>query len=258
MKTVNIKLEEIQDPKFQPRAGLEVEGIESLSKSIEEIGLINPVVVRQTDSGYELIAGTRRYHAHKMLGRESIPAKVIKGDEREAALLQWSENFHRQDLNPIEQAAMLLFMIDELKYSTAELASFCNKSREWISRSLSLLDLDDAVQDAVRQGRLSPSVANELRVISDKPLRDDYIHYAIEGGCTEKQARDWARQAKATIAARDARQQAAASPSKEEEQKEYQPPPPVTCFLCGAPEDQVKLESIDLCWHCQQKLKAEK
>lgn len=255
MKQLNIKLDEINDPSFQPREVLEVEGIEALAKSIEEIGLINPIVVRKLEEGYELIAGTRRYHAHKMLGRESIQAKVITGDSREAALLQFSENFHRQDLNPIEQATMLQFMMSELKYSTAEIAAFTNKSREWISRSLALLDLDQAVQEAVAQGRLSPSVANELRVIADKPLRDDYIHYAIEGGCTEKQARDWARQAKATIAARNARQQMAAAVPGEEGPPEYQPPPPATCYLCGAPEDKVKLDQVYLCWHCQQHLK---
>lgn len=255
MKQLNIKLDEIIDPPFQPREGLELGGIEALANSIHDIGLINPIVVRKLDEGYELIAGTRRYHAHKLLGLEVIPAKVVTGDSREAALLQWSENFHRQDLNPIEAAAMLQFMIDTLNYSTSELATFCNKSKEWISRSLSLLDLDEAVQEAVRGGRLSPSVANELRVIADKPLRDDYINYAIQGGCTEKQARDWARQAKATIAARDARHQAAAASPEQQAAEEYQPPPPVTCYLCGAPEDQVKLESIDLCWHCQQKLK---
>ena len=74
----DIKLALINDPTFQPRDELEVEGLEALANSIKEIGLINPIVVTPTSTGYRLIAGTRRYHAFKMLGRETIPAKVVE------------------------------------------------------------------------------------------------------------------------------------------------------------------------------------
>ena len=216
METVDIKLDEIQDPVFQPRGDLEVESIKALATSITEIGLINPIVVRKTDDGYQLVAGTRRWHAHKLLGRETIPARVIEQDSRETAMLQFSENFHRQDLNPIEQAQMLKFMLEELQYSTSELANFCNKSREWVSRTLTLLDLPTHAQEAIQGGQLSASVAHELKLIPDDKLRADYINYAIQSGCTEKAARDWTRQAKATIAARDMRitQREAAGPNR--------------------------------------------
>ena len=255
MKILNIKLDEINDPHFQPRDKLEVGSIEALANSINEIGLINPIVVRKLDEGYELIAGTRRWHAHKMLGKETIPAKIITGDTREAAMLQFSENFHRQDLDPIQQAHMLKFMLEELGYSTLELTKFCDKSKEWVSRQLGLLDLDEPTQTAIEQGVLKPSVAIELKLIPDKKLRSDYINYAIQGGCTEKSARDWARQAKATIAARDARLAQKEERGGEEEEPVYQPPEPRKCRLCGAPEDKVLLEEWDICWHCGQKLK---
>lgn len=255
METVDIKLDEIVDPSFQPRGPLDVEGIESLANSIKEIGLINPIVIRKTEQGYELIAGTRRCHACMMLGWESIPAKVIDQDSRDAAMLQFSENFHRQDLNPIEQANMLKFLLEELSYSIIEIARFCNKGRDWVSRHLSLLDFNQATQDAISMGKLSPSVALELKVISDKKLREDYINYAIQGGCTEKAARDWARQAKATIAARDMRITHREEHPEEESRESYQPPEPRTCALCAAPEDKVLLEQWDICWHCGQKLK---
>ena len=257
MEIVDIKLDAIFDPTFQPRDILEVEGIESLANSIKEIGLINPIVVRKAEEGYELVAGTRRWHACKMLGWESIAAKVVEQDSRESAMLQFSENFHRQDLNPIQQSHMLKFMLDELGYSTSEIAKFCNRSKEWVSHTLTLLDMEETTQEAISQGKLSQSVAQELKLIPDQKLRGDYINYAIEGGCSEKAARDWARQAKATIAARDqaikAREALGAQPPDEPPQA----PLVHTCAICGAPEDKVMLEQWDICWHCGRKLKGE-
>ena len=257
METVDIKLDEVTDPSFQPREVLELEGIEALASSIKEIGLINPIVVRKTDEGYELVTGTRRWHACKMLGWETIPARIVEQDTRESTMLQFSENFHRLDLNPIQQAHMLKFMLEELGYSTTELTKFCNKSKDWVSRQLQLLDMEPSTQQAIEEGKLSASVAMELKLIPDSHLRQDYIGYAIQGGCTEKAARDWARQAKATIAARDMRIAAREAQGPEPIEEEYQPPPPRTCALCGAPEDKVVLEDWAICWHCGHKLKGQ-
>jgi ParB family chromosome partitioning protein len=257
MEIVDIRLDRIQDPTFQPRDAMEVEGIEALANSIQEIGLINPIVVRETTEGYQLVAGTRRWHAYKMLGKEYIPSRVIDQDSRESTMLQFSENFHRQDLNAIQQAQMLKFMLQDLQYSTAELAKFCNKSKDWVSHTLALLDLSPHTQEAIMKGVLSPSVAQELKLIPDPKLREDYINYAIQSGCTEKAARDWTRQAKATIAARDARIAERAAHPEEYAPVESEAPKLHTCALCGAPEDKVLLEEWDICWHCGQKLKGQ-
>ena len=257
MDIVEIKLDAITDPLFQPREKMEVEGIEALAASIKEIGLINPIVVRKLEDGYELVAGTRRCHACMMLGWEYIPAKIIEQDTREAAMLQFSENFHRQDLNPIQSARMTRFMLDELGYSITEIAKFCNKSKEWVSRQLALLDMEETTQQAIEEGRLKASVAMELKLIPDPKLRADYINYAIEGGCTEKSARAWTNQAKAVVAARDSRLKAAAAGVKEETPEVPEIPPPATCRICGAPEDKVLLEQWDICWHCGQALTKE-
>lgn len=255
MDITEIKLEAIHDPNFQPRDKLEAAGIEALAASIEEIGLINPIVVRKLEDGYELIAGTRRCHAFMMLGKEFIPAKVIEQDSRESAMLQLSENFHRQDLNPIQNARMLKFMLDELKYSTAELAKFCGRTKEWISRQLGLLDMDEALIQAVEEGQLSASVAMELKTIPDEKLRLDYTNYAIAGGCTEKAARGWAAQAKAVVAAREARKATPQDAAHGEGDEVPEPVGPRTCSVCGAPEDKVMLEDWTVCWHCGQKIK---
>jgi len=255
MDIAEIKLAEINDPHFQPRDKIEVDGVEALATSIAEIGLINPIVVRKIEEGYELIAGTRRCHAFMILGRDAIPAKIIEQETREAAMLQYSENFHRQDLNPVQNARMLKFMLDELGYSTAELAKFCGRTKEWISRQLGLLDMDEDTQQAIEQGKISASVATELKVIPDEKLRSDYINYAIEGGCTEKAARAWANQGKAVVAASKARREQDKDTPQVEQDQPPTPPDPRTCSLCRAPEDKVLLEEWLICWHCGQNLK---
>ena len=255
MEILDIKLDDITDPTFQPRDKLEAPGIGALANSINEIGLINPIIVRKAEEGYQLIAGTRRWHAFKLLCRETIPAKVIEQHSRDAVLLQYSENFHRQDLNPIQHARMLNFMLDELGYSTTELAKFCNKSKEWVSRTLTLLDMEEPTQEAIQTGALSASVAQELKLIPDPQLRAEYTKFAIEKGLTEKAARDWVHQAKAVQAAKEARILARAQPGAPTEEPLYTPPPPQTCAICGVPEDRAVLESWPICWHCGKTLK---
>ena len=255
MQIHDIKLDAITDPAFQPRDKLEVEGIEALANSIKEIGLINPIVVRKAAEGYELVAGTRRWHACKILGWEYISARIIEEGTRESAMLQLSENFHRLNLNPIQNARFLHFLLTDLGYSITEITTFCNRSKEWVSRQLALLDMDEETQRAIEEGSLSASVAMELKLIPDPKLRRDYIQYAIEGGCTEKAARDWARQAKATIAAREVRQREAAQGLSQPPEEEEYVPEIRQCALCGAPEDVVRLEVWDICWHCARKLK---
>jgi len=193
-----------------------------------------------------------------MLGWDFIPAKIIEQDSREAVMLQYSENFHRQDLNPIQHAKMIKFMLDTLGYSTTEIAKFCNKSKEWVSRQLALLDMEEETQQAIEEGRISASVAMELKLISDPKLRADYIHYALESGCTEKAARGWTHQAKAVIAARDERLRAKAAGIPQEPAQEPVMPGPRTCMICGGPEDRVVLEDWSICWHCGQGLKGDK
>jgi len=254
MQITEIKLNDIIDPLFQPRDKLEIEGLEALATSIREIGLINPIIVKPHADQYRLIAGTRRFHAFKMLGKDSIPAKVVEEGDRESLLIQFSENFHRQDLNPLQLARTLEFLLTEMKLSTSEVALLCNKSREWVSKTLSLLEMPDYLQEAVQTNLLSSSVAQELDRIPNQSLKEQYTSHAVAGGCTEKVARQWAQQAKMTLAA-----QADRVAQREAGADALPPPPPPplqrqTCYICGAPEDRVVLEPVLLCWHCKQNL----
>lgn len=252
MEIKNIELEKIIDPAFQPRERIELAGLEALAASIKELGLINPITVRENETGYELVAGSRRWHACKMLGWETIPARVIRKESRESALLQFSENFHRQDLNPLETADMLKFMLEELGYSSIELAQLCNRDRGWVSRMLSLLDLPDYLRDSVRSGQMSFSVALELNRIQDEKLKERYTAYALDGGCTEKMARSWVKQASMTVAAKEQRDRLRGQGEEVPQELETLEYEERKCVVCSAPEGKVLLEDVLLCWHCRQ------
>jgi len=254
MEIREIKLEDINDPPIQPRGQLEVAGIESLAQSIKEVGLIHPIVVRETNVGYELVAGTRRWHAYKLLGKETIPAQVIRKESRETTLLQFSENFHRHDLNPLETARMLKFLLEELGYSRAELAQLCGHDTSWVSRMLSLFDMPSYMQESIITGQLSHSVALELQRIKDDKIKQHYAEHAVSGGCTEKLARDWAKQATMVAAAIAAREEAKEPGKKETEVVITTSMSYDTCQICGAPGARVTLDPVYLCWHCQQKV----
>ena len=106
-----INIDEIKPNQYQPRSSFDKEAIDELALSIKENGLIQPITVRESYTGYELIAGERRYRACKILGHKTISAIVIKANEVQAATLALIENVQREDLSPIEEANGYLQMI---------------------------------------------------------------------------------------------------------------------------------------------------
>ena len=255
MELKSIPLSKIVDAPYQPRQNLEIEALESLASSIKELGLLQPIVVRpQSDGDYQLIAGSRRYAATKILGWTDIPAHISNMSDVDASMATLSENVTRQDLNPVDVALMIKHMLTELGMSRIEIANTFGHDVAWISQQLSLLDLPEYLYEAVQTDTLSKSVAIELGRIQDEDMRQMYVAYAIKGGCTLKVAREWVRQATATAAARDRRVEM-------RDQGEFEPIEPLPapelphCWICHAPGDKVNLETIPLCWHCQQAIK---
>ncbi len=254
MDIKEVPLDQIVDPAFQPRDQLEKAGIEALANSIAELGLINPIVVKPHELGYRLIAGTRRFHAFKMLGKDTITAKIVEEGDREATLIQFCENFHRQDLNPIQTAIMIKFLLEEQRLSTIEIANLCNKSRDWVSKTLSLLEMPSYMVEAIETGQMSASVAQELKRIPNETLKEAYTVYAITGGCTEKTARQWVQQSCMTLAAQKKRLEEREEPTQTVSVPLSPPPEEEKCCLCGAPSTAVVLEDLKVCWHCRQGL----
>ena len=172
---ININLSEIRSNPYQPRKTFNDEALKELAESIKNYGVFQPIIVKKSIKGYDLIAGERRVRASKMAGLETIPA-IVKdfSDElmREIALL---ENLQRENLTAVELAWAYKGIIDSLHITQDELAVKLGKSRSSVTNVLGLLRLPAAVQDMVLSGKISMGHARELSKLED---REDIIKYA--------------------------------------------------------------------------------
>ena len=172
-----IKLDEIRSNPYQPRKVFNDEAIKELAESIKNYGVFQPIIVKKSIKGYDLVAGERRVRASKMAGMDTIPAIIRDFSDdmmREIALL---ENLQRENLTAIELAWAYKGIIDSLHITQDELANKLGKSRSNITNVLGLLRLPSSVQDMVLEGKLSMGHARELSKLEDK---DQIIKYAKE------------------------------------------------------------------------------
>ena len=145
------------DPKSdQPRKSFDKESLEELAKSIEENGLLQPILVREYGNGrYQIIAGERRFRASKIAGLSEIPAIILDRDDRKVAEISLIENIQRENLNPIEEAMAYKALANEYGLTQEELSERVGKSRSAIANATRLLDLPEAVLAMVASGELS-------------------------------------------------------------------------------------------------------
>lgn len=151
----------------QPRQEFDEDAIRELSVSIREHGLIQPIVVRPVETGYELVAGERRFRACELLGLEEIPAIVRDVPDDQMLELALVENLQREDLNPIEKAQAYERYVDELDLTHEQAAGRLGKTRSTITNQLRLLDLPAGIQAMVSRGTLAMGHARALLGVTD-------------------------------------------------------------------------------------------
>jgi len=164
---IEIPLEQVRPNPRQARKVFAEEKIAELAASIAEHGLVQPVVVRRVDGGYELVSGERRWRAYRSLGRETIPAIVREMGDLDATAALLIENIQREDLSPLEEAEAFRRLIDEFKLTQEELARRVGKSRAAITNALRLLSLPADVRAMLAEGRISAGHARALAGVAD-------------------------------------------------------------------------------------------
>lgn len=169
---------------FQPRRHFEEERLASLTASVRELGVLQPVLVRpgKDEGTYELIAGERRWRAAKRAGLQTMPALVKEvGDDAslEQALV---ENLHRQDLNPLEEAAAFNQLIEDFHLTHEELARRVGKSRTAVTNTLRLFQLPPAIQRLVAEGQLAEGHARALLGTPDRAFQEALAKRAVSSG----------------------------------------------------------------------------
>lgn len=163
-----IKIREIEPNPDQPRREFDPVALGELETSIRQNGVITPITVRKTASGYQIVAGERRWRAARAAGLEEIPAYVLDIDDEEAYKLALVENLQRQDLNPIEEALGFKKLIDDLGLSQDKAAEKVGRSRPYVSNSLRLLSLPKQIVEMVASGALSAGHGRALVTLDEK------------------------------------------------------------------------------------------
>ena len=155
-EVVYLYLDDIIPNRFQPREVFDEQGLKELAVSIKEHGVIQPIIVRQVDNKYEIIAGERRYKASTMAGLTKIPAIVKNLDDKESSKVALIENLQRRDLSPIEEARTYQKILElEDNMTQEELAASVGKTQSSVSNKIRLLSLPDEVQDALLNNKIS-------------------------------------------------------------------------------------------------------
>ena len=178
-----IPVGDIEPNSKQPRQVFDEEALDELRTSIEQVGFLQPIVVRELDSGrYELVMGERRWRAAQSLGRESIPAIVRETPDDDMLRDALLENVHRANLNPLEEAAAYQQLLEEFGATHEELAKRIGRSRPQISNTIRLLNLPPAVQKRVAAGILSAGHARALLAMSDGDRQDEVAKRIVAEG----------------------------------------------------------------------------
>ena len=172
----------------QPREHFDEETLASLSRSIAEIGVIQPIVVRELSEGqYELIAGERRWRAAKRADLSSIPAIIRTSDDQSSLEAAVVENLHRQDLNALEEAAAYQQLIEEFDLTQEDVARRVGRSRSAVANTLRLLHLPTLVQRLLIEGQISAGHARALLATPDRAEQERLAAQIVEEGLTVRQ-----------------------------------------------------------------------
>ncbi|MCD1147828.1 ParB/RepB/Spo0J family partition protein [Peptoniphilus sp. KCTC 25270] len=171
-----IPIELVIPNKDQPRKVFEEEMLLNLSKSIGEVGILQPILVKKAGEEFEIIAGERRLRAAQMAGLEKVPVLISDFTEEETDNIALIENIQREDLNPIEEALAYEKLKKNYKYTQEDMAKKLGKSRPYIANTMRLLNLEPEVQELLIQGKLNTSQGKLLLMIKD---RDKQIKKAL-------------------------------------------------------------------------------
>lgn len=191
-----INIDEIKPNANQPRKTFDEGKLEELASSIEAHGLIQPLVVRKSNNGYEIVAGERRWRAARKIGLREIPAIVRELNDEENMLLAIIENMQREDLDPIEEAEGINQMIETYGLSQEQVSKSLGKSRPYISNQLRLLKLPTDIRKLVSEGKLSSGHVRALINVPDENKQILLAKQAVEQGLSVRQIEVLAKESK--------------------------------------------------------------
>ncbi len=196
-EVIQLDVNQIQPNPLQPRGSITPESLVDLIDSIKEHGILEPLVVAKTPAGYQIIAGERRWRAAKLAGLTHVPAIIRETTPKGMLEMALVENVQRIDLNPIERAKGFERLQTEFGLSVSDIASRIGKSVAYVSNTLRLLSLPDALKDGLLSGLISEGHARALSAIDDVNLMIDAYKIILKESGSVRRAEELARRMKA-------------------------------------------------------------
>ena len=191
-----IAIKDIRPNPYQPRKSFDEKALNELAASIKEHGVFQPILVRKSVSGYELIAGERRMRASKLAGIDTIPAIILAFNDQEMMEVSLLENIQREDLSIIEEARAYEKLINNLHYTQEELAKRVAKSRSYITNTLRLLKLNEEIQKLLADNKISYGHARALINIEDEDRQVELAKRVVKEGLTVREVEKLAAEKK--------------------------------------------------------------
>lgn len=189
-----VTVADIVPNRFQPRREFDPDRLAELASSIKLYGVLQPIVVRRQDRGFELVAGERRFRASQIVGLKKIPALIRDYTDAEMTAVALVENLQRENLNPIEEAFAYRRLIEEFGFTQEEVSQKVGKSRPFIANTVRLLNLPLKIQDLVSRGTMTPGQARPLLVLPTAKLQEEAATEIVTHAFTAREAEELARQ----------------------------------------------------------------
>ena len=198
-RVLYIDINDIKPNSAQPRKTFSEDSLNELATSIKKLGVIQPLIIRQSANGYELVAGERRWRASRIAGLKKVPCIIKEYDDRQNAIVAIIENMQREDLNPIEEAEGLKSMADEYGFTQEEMSASLGKSRTYITNSIRLLKLPKEIQEYVSNGQMSAAHGRTIINITDAKKQKEICDKVIKNGLSVRETERLANKAKDEI-----------------------------------------------------------
>jgi len=181
ISSMTVRLSEIEPNRDQPRKVFNEESITSLAESIKEHGMLQPILVRPFGSGYQIIAGERRWRAARMLGLSEVPVQIREMNDQQAMQIALIENLQRENLNPVEEAEGYKDLCDRFNMSHEDIAKAVGRSRSSVSNAVRLLSLPDEILSMLSEGDIYTGHAKALLSFEDEVKMIQAARKAAEG-----------------------------------------------------------------------------
>ena len=193
-RILQIPISSVSPNPYQPREKINPVELQELAESIKNNGIIQPLLIRRIENGYQLIAGERRINAAKMVGLKTVPAIIKEATDSDVLRLALIENLQRENLNPIEEAKAYRELITKFRFTQESLADVLGKKRTTVTNSLRLLTLPPDIQEEIINGRITPGHARVILSIANNKDKHIFTEKIIRGQLSVRRAEELAKE----------------------------------------------------------------